>query len=125
LKTTLERLQELRGSSLPSKGTDLCREKHSQNRSRCAVPGNGAAHAQDKTKWPSPNFIPDCRRDRLSIYFDKEDYEEVMTDLRGGKDGTDENRVGVRIPFDKEARTRLGESTTIIIDASPTAMLGR
>jgi hypothetical protein len=31
------------------------------------------AHAE--TKWPSPNFVVDCRRDRLSIYFDKEDYE--------------------------------------------------
>jgi hypothetical protein len=67
----------------------------------------GTAQAQDKTKWPSPNFVADCRRDRLSIYFDKEDYEEVATNLRGGKDGTDENRVGIRIPFEKEARTRL------------------
>jgi len=74
----------------------------------------GAAHAQVKkaspeqvTKWPSPNFVADCRRDRLSIYFDKEDYEEVATNLRGGKDGTDESRVGIRIPFEKEARARL------------------
>src|SRR5262249_53519347 len=75
----------------------------------------GAAHAQVKkaspeqvTKWPSPNFVADCRRDLLSIYFDKEEYEVMVgKNLLGGKDGTDESRLGIRIPFNKEARARL------------------
>jgi hypothetical protein len=65
------------------------------------------ARAETETKWPSPNFVIDCRRDRLFVYFDKEDYTGDGV-LQGGKDGEDPNRVGIIIqPFDKAARMRL------------------
>src|SRR5215468_6961493 len=41
--------------------------------------GNGCRY-----KWPSPNFVIDCRRDRLFVYFDKEDYTDDGV-LQGGK----------------------------------------
>src|SRR5215472_411684 len=64
--------------------------------------GNGCRY-----KWPSPNFVIDCRRDRLFVYFDKQDYTGDGV-LQGGKDGEDPNRVGIKIqPFDKAARMRL------------------
>jgi len=65
------------------------------------------AHAE--TKWPSPNFVRDCRRDTLRIFFDRKDYDSnVSTDIHGGAEGDDESRPGIIIhEFDKEARTRL------------------
>src|SRR5262249_15475225 len=63
--------------------------------------------ARAETKWPSPNFVADCRRDFLYMYFDKEDYEAGFGKFLGGKDGDDESRVGIRIPIDKAARARL------------------
>jgi len=67
----------------------------------CQCDSNGCRY-----KWPSPNFVIDCRRDRLVVYFDKEDYSETL--LQGGKDGNDPNRIGITIDsFDKAARVRL------------------
>jgi hypothetical protein len=59
-------------------------------------------------KWPSPNFVADCRRDRLKIYFDRKDYEDnVHFDQKGGADGDNDERPGIVIDIDKAARTRL------------------
>ena len=72
----------------------------------------GAAHIacaeEQVTKWPSPNFVRDCRRDHLMIYFDREDYDGSPSNIYGGKDGDDKNRPGIIVqPFDKAARARL------------------
>jgi hypothetical protein len=54
--------------------------------------------AKPKSQWPSPNFVGDWRRDRLYMYFDEKNYEEV-SHAYGGTDGDDIGRPGVIIPL--------------------------
>jgi hypothetical protein len=60
--------------------------------------------AATERKWPSPNFVADCRRDRLKIFFDAEDYEN---DVHIDEKGSNERRPGITIDIDKAARRRL------------------
>jgi hypothetical protein len=71
--------------------------------------GTTTLMAEPAKKWPSPNFVADCRRDRLKIFFDQKDYDEKV--FFDQKDASDEDlggeRPGIRIDIDKAARTRL------------------
>ena len=54
-------------------------------------------------QWLSPNFVYDCPRDRLEIFFDDEGYENTYR-----SDRNNDERAHITIwKFDKAARVRL------------------